>query len=138
MGKIKSYVLYHKGGVVTEERFKNLTHLQWLYHYKEIRKYKDAEFEKDKTILEILIKKLEENAELSGLLTFEKVAKEYLDKKQSDKKPEISESEEEDFKEFMKTLKPLIAEIPDEDKYILPKYNKSQGIVKGVKSNDAR
>lgn len=43
MGRVKSTVLYYKNGTLAEERFKNLTPLQWLFHYCEIMEYKNKE-----------------------------------------------------------------------------------------------
>lgn len=36
-------VLYHKNGVLTEERFQKMTPIQWIFHYMEIMKFSNKE-----------------------------------------------------------------------------------------------
>lgn len=59
MGRLKSAVLYYKNGTLSEERFKNLTPLQWLFHYYEINLYRNKELEFVNNIVDIVLDRIE-------------------------------------------------------------------------------
>lgn len=64
-----STVLYEKKGVITEDRFKKMTAVQWLFHYKEIEKKKSEE---NREKFE-LFNALKQSIEYSGILSHPKV-----------------------------------------------------------------
>lgn len=58
---------------MAEDRFKNLTPLQWMFHYKEIQKYRKVDIDRQTDILEVILDRLEllvvaVNPELGGKL----------------------------------------------------------------------
>lgn len=59
MGRIKSTVLYYKNGTLSEERFKNLTPLQWLFHYYEIVSVRNKEREFTNNIVDVILDRIE-------------------------------------------------------------------------------
>ena len=147
---MKATVLYHKRGLITEDRFKNLTKIQWIYHYLEIKKMKEEENKNISSLFKILIDEIRENAELAGTMgnpLFD--LKKYLDikkreeeqKKQKEKNKEkekgfsMPETEEGKAK-FIKKLYDIIPKelIPDKKseerltgaRFILPKYHKKK------------
>lgn len=60
-----STVLYEKKGVITEERFKKMTPIQWIFHYKEIQRQKQQEMDEKSTIIHLLTKSMT----MSGILS---------------------------------------------------------------------
>ncbi len=56
---MKSTVLYYKNGTLSEERFKNLTPLQWLFHYYEVTSHKEEEVKFINNIVDVVLDRLE-------------------------------------------------------------------------------
>ncbi len=59
MGRVKSTVLYYKNGTLSEDRFKNLTPLQWLFHYYEIISNRNKEREFTNSLVDVLLDRIE-------------------------------------------------------------------------------
>ena len=51
-------MLNAKNGVITEERFQKMTTVQWLFHYKEIMKYKNKEIKQSKLMNDSMVDSL--------------------------------------------------------------------------------
>ena len=49
-----STVLYETKGVITEERFQNMTDIQWMFQYSVIQQQKDEQYETYRAILDTL------------------------------------------------------------------------------------
>jgi hypothetical protein len=113
LGIIKSTVLNAKQGVITEERFQKMTTFQWIFHYKEIMKYKQAEFNNEDnkfkaecSVLKSAVTALCDQIEIMGVVINPEAGKRYMEIKQlNEAKKEIKE---EDFAEEWKNLKEVI------------------------------
>lgn len=119
MGIIKSTVLNAKNGVITEERFKNMTLAQWLFHYAEVMSFKKKENKKFESLLDHL--------ELVGSMANPEAGKALKEAKELAKaKTELNgENFHIYFQELKKTIPNKLVVKPknrDKNVFILPKY----------------
>ena len=122
---MKSAVLYHKQGTLAEPRFKNLSDLQWLYHYVEINSFNqkedDSRLELTKTLVEVFRNEMKFAA---YLIAPENAGRWEEAKKLNVAREEIPEEDAQAFWDDLKTKIPakLICVNPNAGpKYILPK-----------------
>lgn len=140
MGRIKSTVLYYKNGTLTEERFKNLTPLQWLFHYYEIAQHRNNEEKLFVNLTELILDRLETlwyttNPEIGSQL-IERVNKGTISKdKDKDMSRDIDGITPENFLEKWNELItkiPPVLEIPDtvdkkkKNKFLYPTFSRDQ------------
>ena len=147
-------VLYHKNGVITEDRFKDMNAFQWLFHYIEIINMKEesmpekmAFFDKlddletsvqafyllvDKTNASTLIdslgkSKAKRREDRLNDKQENKVVKDTNKKVQDEDVPDLLSDEEKELWSFMKTqptTMKLTEDMKKQDKYLLPKRSR--------------
>jgi hypothetical protein len=135
-----STVLYEKNGVITEDRFKRLTHVQWWFHYKEILKQKEREVGETTEILKVartMFDLLMDKLDQVGFMTNPDLGSKLYEEKEKKKREDSGEPAPQDdlaaFFESIKDITPetLTVEFEDKDKkskFILPKAKRKVGI----------
>jgi len=123
LGIIKATVLNAKNGVITEERFKNMTLAQWIFHYAEVMTFEKKENKKFETLIDYL--------ELVGTMANPQAGKVLKEMKDLAKaKEEINEDNFHIyFQELKKTIPNKLIVRPknkDMNKYILPVYKNTE------------
>jgi hypothetical protein len=114
---------------LADERFKNLTPLQWLFHYVEIRKFKAQEGIIRNKLLELILDRME----LLWVTTNPKLGLDLLEKSKAGKINTVDAENDitpENFKEKWEELRsklPEVIRIPqlERKKYIFPTFNRS-------------
>jgi hypothetical protein len=126
-------VLHEKNGVITEERFQKMTTIQWLFHYREIKKFKDKESEKEKFLIELF----KNYMELVGTMANPESGKKLQEAREVQQfKQEITP---ENFVEGWETLKkiiPPVLRVENKSKFFLPKVNRKRVRELGVKMKE--
>jgi hypothetical protein len=129
-------VLYEKNGVITEERFQKLTPAQWVFHYREIMKFKKLERKERENILDVICEYLE----LVGSMANPEAGKALRDVKQQ--KQFQQEIDPENFVEYFEELKKVVPPVirlsnnGTKNKPFLPTFNRKKLRNLGVKMEE--
>lgn len=118
---------------MAEDRFKNLSPLQWLVHYHEINKFKKAEINKDRAVLDLLLDRIE----MLWFTTNPKIGKQLLEMKERskiNKETKVDEVTPDNFKDKWQDIKKLFPKtldtkelFPEHDKrFVTPKFKRSE------------
>lgn len=134
--------------MITEERFKKLTPIQWIFHYKEIMKNKKTEIDVSKKLIELMDNLISNDLDFLAAVIDPKKAEQIMDIKNqyrdrisnnSNSTPSKDKDNTSAKKEDVRTdvtmpsfyfeapkVFPMSAEVDKQSKYILPKYNKKK------------
>lgn len=144
---MQSTVLYYKGGTLSEERFRNLTPSQWLFHYREVLKLRARELDYQDGLFQTLSDRLE----LLWLVVNPEMGKKLIDLKNQSKMNTDPEKEvtaanfSTAWADIIKTIPEEISvnEVTQHRKPVLPTFSRERlrqrtmGITIGRKDEDA-
>jgi hypothetical protein len=140
-------VLYEKNGVITEDRFKKLSYIQWWFHYKEIMKQREQKMAETTEIIKIarsMFETLLDRFELLGFMSNPELGKKLYEDKEARKHQAEGTSKHDDLISFFEEMKNSTPETLDialdpnefKTKYILPKKKRKVGIEINDKAGD--
>ena len=127
---MKSTVLYHKQGTLAEPRFKNLTDLQWIYHYEEVKRFKRAESKDQVEMTKTLIAIFRDEMKMASYLIAPDNARKWEEQKKLDlARAEIPVENAQEFWDDLKTKIPtkiIAVNLDAGQKFVLPKKKISE------------
>ena len=136
-------MLNAKNGVISEDRFKNMTIPQWIFHYHEVISFKKKEMELENQKVELTFKMYEslkntmkDYLEMVAVFANPKAGTEWLQNKEL--KNSQKELTPEQFKEQWEAIKAaapneIVVEAKETDSgYFLPKYDKKKRFKPGI------
>lgn len=133
-------VLYEKNGVITEERFKKLTHAQWWFHYKEILREKARQIDNTSEIFKIvstMFSTLMDKLDHVGFMANPELGSKIYEEKERMKKAEEGKpTEEQDMESFLESvmnetpekIEVIRDDLSTKSKFVLPKIKRKAGI----------
>lgn len=138
--------MYEKNGVITEDRFKKMNHVQWWFHYKEIMRQKEKDIDQTAEILKVarnMFETLLDRLEMVGFMANPDLGSKLHEEKEKLKRQEGGEEVKDDLMSFfdeVKNMTPEIMSVNYEDtnktKFILPKVKRKVGIEINDKAGD--